>query len=267
MVRRFVAYAAATTFWLSAPLVAHAEPEASKSQSAEGASYRTSIHSAIDEFDHGNFAEAREHFARAHALFPNARTLRGLGMSEFELRNYLDAVQRLEEALSCDERRLEGKLREETIALLKRASAYVGQAHLRLSPASTAVHVDGFPSQLGPGNYLRLTVGDHVLEFSAEGRLSERRAVKIRGEQSVELTVTLVAPLTADSAHVAQAPVSLHDDGSKDVETPVYKRWWLWTGLGAVVAGGVAAGVILSLRNTHGANPNGGSTGDTLFVK
>jgi hypothetical protein len=31
---------------------------------------------------------------------------------------------------------------------------------------------------------------------------------------------------------------------------PVYKRWWFWTGIGAVVAGGVVTGVLLSKKST-----------------
>jgi hypothetical protein len=30
---------------------------------------------------------------------------------------------------------------------------------------------------------------------------------------------------------------------------PVYKRWWFWTGIGAVVAGGVVTGVLLSKKS------------------
>ena len=34
----------------------------------------------------------------------------------------------------------------------------------------------------------------------------------------------------------------------KRVETPIYKKWWLWTIVGVVVAGGVATGVVLGTR-------------------
>jgi len=30
---------------------------------------------------------------------------------------------------------------------------------------------------------------------------------------------------------------------------PVYKRWWFWTGIGAIVAGGVVTGVVLSKKS------------------
>jgi hypothetical protein len=37
--------------------------------------------------------------------------------------------------------------------------------------------------------------------------------------------------------------------------------------VGALVAGGVVAGVLLSMRDRRVADANGGSTGDTLFIK
>src|SRR5262245_12806154 len=55
-------------------------------------SYEQLITRALTEFDARNFAEARALFLQAHALRPTARTLRGIGVTEFELRNYVDSV-------------------------------------------------------------------------------------------------------------------------------------------------------------------------------
>jgi hypothetical protein len=35
-------------------------------------------------------------------------------------------------------------------------------------------------------------------------------------------------------------------------ETPIYKRWWFWTGIGAVVTAGVITGVVVSRRGEVG---------------
>lgn len=231
--------------------------------------YKSAVNAGIDEFDRGNFNEAREHFTRAHALFPNARTLRGLGMSEFELRSYVEAVEKLEAALASNDKRLEGKLRDDTTALLARARAYVGEVQFRLSPDSTEVRVDGFQVTLGLERKVRLAVGDHVLEFSAQGHTSDRRAITVLGEQTLNLDIALTIPEPPKpDLQVQAAPVApLRHDAPVEKPTPVYKRWWLWTTVGVVVAGGVAAGVLLSMRGTETRDPNGGSTGDTLFVK
>ena len=56
------------------------------------------------------------------------------------------------------------------------------------------------------------------------------------------------------SAAVAIAPAPLGIQQSApppqpQESPPVYKRWWFWTGIGAVVAGGVVTGVLLSKKS------------------
>ncbi|HXU73410.1 MAG TPA: tetratricopeptide repeat protein [Polyangia bacterium] len=58
----------------------------------------------------------------------------------------------------------------------------------------------------------------------------------------------LPPPTTPESPpQTAQAPVSVAPVAEKH-ETPVYKKWWLWTIVGAVVAGGVVTAAVLATR-------------------
>ena len=68
-------------------LCAKAEAQTNESE------YQRLVRQAIAEYAEHNFAEARALFARAHALEPNARTLRGLGMTAFELRSYAEVYR------------------------------------------------------------------------------------------------------------------------------------------------------------------------------
>jgi hypothetical protein len=45
-------------------------------------------------------------------------------------------------------------------------------------------------------------------------------------------STTIVAPRSVDT--------------EPDVGRPLYRKWWFWTAIGAVVAGGVVAAVIVS---------------------
>ena len=90
---------------------APAAPASGASADLEPAGYRDTVERAVLEFAAGHFEESRALFARAHALFPNARTLRGLGMAEFELRNYVIAIEHLEAALANQARPLDEDLR------------------------------------------------------------------------------------------------------------------------------------------------------------
>ena len=146
---------------LSMPLsiVAHAE---SGGKGPPG--YSEAISQALRELEATNYPEAREEFQRAHALFPNARTLRGLGLVEFELRNYGESVRRLEEALASTVKPLDDKLRAETDALLARARRYLGEVHVDVEPSVATVIVDGTRVELGPENSMLLEVGEHTVE-------------------------------------------------------------------------------------------------------
>lgn len=50
-------------------------------------------------------------------------------------------------------------------------------------------------------------------------------------------------PSEAVSPAAAASPAPASEAG-----TPIHKRWWLWTVVGVVVAGGAAAGLVLGLR-------------------
>jgi hypothetical protein len=212
---------------------------------AEPAGYKAAIDNAIEEFASNNLAEAREQFGRAHALFPNARTLRGLGMVEFELRNYAESIGWLRQALASEVKRLEGRLRAETEELLERANGYVGEVRLRVSPPGTSVSVDGVASEVSAQGSLVLAVGDHILEFRAEGRLSERRAFKLSGHQVLSMELTLTEPVEATPAK--HGPSEGATSGPPSERTPIYKRWWLWTTVGVVLVGaGVTTALLLT---------------------
>lgn len=230
----------------------------SSAHAQEPSEYKATIASAIQEFDHENFTEARELFERAHSLFPNARTLRGLGVTAFELRNYVEAVTLLEQALDSDVKRLDGALRGETEQLLQRARKYVGSLRLQVMPTTFTVAVDGVVAEYGSSNELVLGVGDHVLEFRAAGHLSERRSVRVKGEQ----TQTLKLSLSVLSGEQVTSAPTREPEVDRGPSTPVYKRWWLWTTVGVVVAG-AAVGTALWLKSDARSEHHAVTTANT----
>lgn len=175
--------------------------------SAEPQGYRDAIDEAVTEYEDQHFEEARSLFARAHAIYPNARSARGLGMVEFELRNYGTSIEHLEAALASPVRPLEGALRTQTEALLERAKRFVGHVALRVTPGASRVIVDGVPVEVAPGKSLVLQVGDHTLEVQAEGYSPERRTVSLRGGETQTLQIALQAPVARTLQPVSEPPV------------------------------------------------------------
>jgi hypothetical protein len=221
-------------------------------QRAEPAEYRGLINAALDEYEAHNFVEARALFMQAHAASPSARTLRGLGMAEFELKNYTDSVRNLEAALASTVKRLEGDLRQQTEELLARARRFVARFALQITPGGVTgltFVLDREPVTLGPELTLTLPVGDHVLLVSAPGYAEEKRTLSVKGAEERALPIQL--RLVSDGS-TALAPAQPRKD-----EKPLVKNPWLWSGVGAVVLGGIVAAVVLSLdKDEKGPKPD-----------
>jgi hypothetical protein len=213
---------------------------------SEPPGYQGLIDEAILEYRSRHFEEARALFTRAHQQLPNARALRGIGMADFELRDYADSVTHLRAALDSQVKPLRGQLREETEALAARAENFVGRVELSVQPASSEVTLDGAPVASGE-KLLLLEVGDHVLEFHATGYAPERRPIKVRGGERQKMEVDLVQAV-AEASSAAEPPArpaglpgaprsSRERERERDDRTPLYRNAWLWTGVGVLVAG------------------------------
>jgi hypothetical protein len=237
---------------VSIPLAVHAQGKPNTEATPE---YRASIDEAVREYEARHFEEARSLFARAVAMQPSARAYRGLGMAEFELRNYLDSAANLEKSLASQIRPIEGELRAETERLLARARSFLARYVVVTQPRETRVFVDGNEAKLSPVGELLIPVGDHTVEFRAEGFLSERQSRKINGGEQEQIVVFLKPiPSPADVAAAAPVSASTRTPGPlaarEDREPgrpPLYKNPWLWTAVGVVVVGAaVGLGVGLS---------------------
>src|SRR4029453_8230163 len=87
------------------------------------------IGDAVAEYDAGHFQEARALFRQAHEKQPTARTLRGIGMCSFELRDYVEATRALTASLREQRRPLTSEQKRHAEALLARAATLVGREH------------------------------------------------------------------------------------------------------------------------------------------
>ncbi|HKU45226.1 MAG TPA: hypothetical protein VJR89_44005, partial [Polyangiales bacterium] len=89
-----------------------------RAQTPDSAEYRATIRAALEQYTSGAFAEARPLFERAHHLQPSARTLRGLGLTSFELGEYPRAIDELEAARIDPRNPLSPDMRRELEAVL-----------------------------------------------------------------------------------------------------------------------------------------------------
>lgn len=237
------------------PAPAKLGPDAA--EPAEPPGYREAIDSAIGEYEAGHFSEARTLFEAAHNVYPNARSLRGMGMAEFELRNYPASIYFLEQALAAPVKPLSNTLRSETEQLLARARSFVGKILVELQPADATLTLNGTTMPLGPDRAFTLIAGEYQLKVSAPGYADEQRALHVAATQVSTVRVELAKHL---EGLPPAPPLAAGAPRESVVENP-----WLWAIAGVAVAvAAVGIGFAISTNDVGTAKPSGGSSGIVL---
>jgi hypothetical protein len=205
--------------------------------SEESPEYKQAIGQALEEYGLQHYEESRTLFERAHSLDPNARTLRGLGMVEFELRHYVAAEGYLEASLKSTKKALTEEQRAAVTDLLARTKQFIAKYELAVEPEAPAgmrVELDGKPVQWDSQEPLSVEAGEHVLRVSAPNADSREVHLDVKGgeQQTLRIELTVRGPQEA-----VQAP--------KPVQGPVrpYKK----LGIALTAAGGfvaIAGGVL-----------------------
>jgi hypothetical protein len=252
---------------------------ASAPSPTEPPGYRAAIDEAVAEYAAGRYPEARALFMRAHTLQPSARTLRGLGMAEFELRNYVEATRLLQQALSSTVRALDGELRTATQALLARAQGFVGRYALALTPPELQLKVNSVPAAREPDGSLMLSIGDHALYAEAQGYVPISHTLRVNGGENTTLNITLerapapvaVAPVATPEQPVAPAPARVTPTSptqprDEDDSGSVFSSPWFWTVAAVVVIGAGVGVTLLVLSEEPGVEPTYGGSTKTVLV-
>ena len=230
------------------------------------------IEKAVAEFNLGHWGEAKAFFLRAHQLRPNARTLRSLGHTSYELRLYVDAIGYFRQALRSEEQPLTPQLRANVEQQLAEARSFVTHVQLQLEPAHVAVRVDGRDAVFDDDGTLLLDPGLHELAASAPEYEPQVRTISAHGAERRTLTFSLSPvhrssvmptlepeqPVLVESAPL-EPPLSAapeaHDapEPTREPSSSLTTQQWVGIGLSAagVVAGGVALGFSLAAASEN----------------
>jgi hypothetical protein len=223
------------------------------------------VNRAVEAFEAEDYARARGLFEQAQALKPNARVLRGLGISALNLKRFTDAKRELTQSLTETKQPLTPAQRNEVTGLLDWMQSDLSTLRLQLQPTDALVELDGTGVT---DKELITTPGLHRISVHAADFVPELRAVELTAGRELTLTVKLSPkpvepPVTpAVSAQVAAAaalPAPAREpvaplqpvgpdpaEGDRGESSSVFGQWWFWTAVGVVIAGGVATGVVLA---------------------
>jgi hypothetical protein len=181
------------------PTPALAEPP------ADLGAYDEALSQAVAAHREQRWLEAHALFERAHQLYPNARTLRGLGISAFEAGQHALALRDLEAALVHAERPLPPDLRQSVEALAAHLRTRVGVYVFRLAPEGAELLIDGEAPLVSPRGEVLLAEGPHRAVVSLAGHVTQTLELDAHGGDRSEMRVLLVT--SPPEAAVASGPV------------------------------------------------------------
>jgi hypothetical protein len=228
---------------------------------------------AVAAFDGGDYVRSRELFEQAYALRPNARVLRGLGISAVHLERYTVAKRELTEALREDRQALTANQREGVTELLSWMQENLGTVRLQLDPSDAYVTLDDEPVS---DTELVVKPGSHRIAVRLDGFATQVHTVDLGEGQKRTLDIELLPSAKSKPALSAAAAASTTPIAQKSAESPspltpaaaqeresstVLDRWWFWTAIGVVVAGGVATTVALTTNQPSKSYEKGGLGG------
>lgn len=219
------------TAWLALSLT----PAGARADNANvPATYRQLVDEALREYKAEQFERAHALFLEAHRMWPNARTLRGLGRVAFELQRYQDTIDYLEQAQASSTQPLDLNLRQEAKELQRKAREALAQAAAEPTASDNVWHVEAV-EQPAP----REKVVTFMLRQPAPPA-SERPAWLL----PTGLSLSFVGALGAGFGAATYA--AYLDNGSKlrVHDTPHYRERWQDSRDRALLFSGIGLGVL-----------------------
>lgn len=230
---------------LGAALFALVATIAAPASAQEDDAYHRLVADAVSEFEARRFEEARALFRQAHELSPNARTLRGIGLASFEMRDYREAYRAIRAALGEERRPLTEEQRASATELLESTRRFLGVYEISVEPSSATVRVDGAPAALEADGHLLLSLGRHTVSATADGHRPAEVVLRVSGGEQEPLTLTL-EPVGSEAAGAEQsssggAPAS--GEGQPRDRSPPIEAIAVLIGGGVVSAAAVVVGL------------------------
>jgi tetratricopeptide (TPR) repeat protein len=186
-------------------------------------------------YERGRFPDAAREFEEAYRLSKKPELLFNMGKSYDGVGDYAKALVAYRRWMAEVPN---GSDRGQVESRVRAMEGLVGKLLIEPDVEGSSVLVDGLergPSPLaGP---IEVNPGAHNIVVAHEGYKTFRKNL-------------VASPGRLDQLKVAQESLvkvvkQVVEVERKEKQVPVYKKWWLWTAIGAVVAAGVVTGAVL----------------------
>jgi hypothetical protein len=254
-------------------------------QGNEASESGDSVEQARQLFNEGLRFVEDEDWSQAEDRFRRVLALRSSHVASYNLASALVHLGRLVESsellrVVLRDPAVDANTRDASQQLLTEIEPRIGSLTIRITgdASNASLSVDDKPLELAAAmQAVSVDPGLHHVVLQRDGSAIAQRDVSVGGDAPLQADVTLelaprIAPETAvtrsEPARRAVAVVPLSHDAPQadDSESDsVFTKWWLWAGVGAVVATGVIV-ALAAAPSSEQAKPIKGDT-DPPFVR
>jgi tetratricopeptide (TPR) repeat protein len=188
-------------------------------------------------YERGRFADAAREFEEAYRLSHRPELLYNMGKAYDGGSDKARALRAYRRFLTAVP---ETRDRPAVQARISALTQLVGRLRINSSVDGATVRVDGTEIGTTPlADEVEVNPGSHAVEVGHEGYATWRETV-----------VGAPGALTAVEARpTSLVKIVRVEVARREAPQPVYKRWWLWAAVGAVVAAGAITGGVLGARS------------------
>jgi hypothetical protein len=222
-----------------------ADSKAEKDQAEKGkAAALPHFKKGIQLFNDGDYRKAIDAFEKAYALFPSPKIHVRIALCYKWLAQNLKALEYYERYLKETPEKPKDKAtrltRRKTEMEVKNLLKLVARIRVQMeAPQGAEVRLNGKLLGNAPlDKTARMEPGTATLVAMHKGYHPFQREVKIAANHKKHIKIKLIKikPKVIKKTKVIKSP-------------PIYKRWWFWTAIGALVAGGATGlGIGLGMR-------------------
>jgi hypothetical protein len=212
-----------------------------------------------DLLNRGACAAALQRFQQAKAAYPSSYKVEvNLGTARECLGDAPAAAEHFEQFLKHADARALGDvvsgIEEKVAALRKKLGRLV--VTCRLDGAELSI--DGKSARTLPLDHdVYLAPGAHQVTVARQGFLRFDQRVSLAAGERKELLAVLAPVPAAATAPTAGPTPEPAAESDAPRSKPIYKRWWFWTVVGAVVVGAATAGIVASQTGGSDRLPSG----------
>ena len=243
--------------WLLGAL-ALLEATTASAQDTETALARSLFEQGIELADRGDWTGAADRFRRSLEIRPSPVVAYNLGNALTEIGRFVEASEAFRRAIRADDAELRTAAQGRLDAIQPRIGTLIIQLDGPGEGVTVMIDGDPIPSQaIGIGT--PIDPGEHAVDARRGGGSVAETTVTIAEGGSDEVTLEIPPAPVEDRGSGASDPVLGGGGSTEPVDESGGISPWLWVGIGAAVAAGVAVLLVVLLTQSSDADPVSGT--------